>query len=74
MQEVSIAGNTVMEHLFLGISPEPLSKSRTGRYSGIQGLTASEAGLDCDAGIFTSFPYRGTLSRRRGRGRACTGA
>lgn len=59
VQEVSIAGNTVMEHLFLGISPEPLSKiPYRPVFRDSKRLTASEAGLDCDAGIYL-FPLIG---------------
>lgn len=59
VQEVSIAGNTVMEHLFLGISPEPLSKvPYRPVFRDSKRLPASEAGLDCDAKVYI-FPLIG---------------
>ncbi|MBW7957444.1 MAG: DUF4445 domain-containing protein [Deltaproteobacteria bacterium] len=59
VQEVSIAGNTVMEHLFLGISPEPLSKvPYRPVFRDAKRIPASQAELGCDAGIYL-FPLIG---------------
>ncbi len=59
VQEVSIAGNTVMEHLLLGLSPETLSKvPYRPAFRGSKRIHASGAGLDCNATVYL-FPLIG---------------
>ncbi|MDO8426105.1 MAG: ASKHA domain-containing protein, partial [Deltaproteobacteria bacterium] len=57
--EVVIAGNPVMEHLFLGISPEPLSRPPyKPAFKAAKRLSAKEAGLISGAPLY-AFPLIG---------------
>jgi uncharacterized 2Fe-2S/4Fe-4S cluster protein (DUF4445 family) len=61
IEKVTVAGNTVMEHIFLGISPEPLGRAPyKPAFKESRELNASEAGLDLGprATLYT-FPVIG---------------
>lgn len=53
------AGNSVMEHLFLGLSPEPLSRvPYKPAFKGARTIEASEAGIGLGCGLYV-FPLIG---------------
>lgn len=61
IREITVAGNPAMSHLFLGISPEPLSRvPYRPAFKEARRLTAAEAGLNAgkDAGLYL-FPLIG---------------
>lgn len=59
VREITVAGNPAMEHIFLGISPEPLSKvPYRPAFKEAKTLPAREAGMDMDAGLYV-FPLIG---------------
>ncbi|MEK7773634.1 MAG: ASKHA domain-containing protein [Deltaproteobacteria bacterium] len=61
IREITVAGNPAMEHLFLGISPEPLSRvPYRPAFKEARRLLAGEAGLHAgkDAGLYV-FPLIG---------------
>jgi len=59
IKKVTVAGNPAMEHLFLGISPEPLSRvPYRPAFKEPQQMPAREAGLEIDAALYV-FPLIG---------------
>ncbi len=59
VKEITIAGNSAMEHIFLGISPEPLSKvPYRPAFKEAKTIPARDAGLDMDASLYL-FPLIG---------------
>jgi len=59
IREITIAGNSAMEHIFLGISPDPLSKvPYRPAFKEARTYPATEVGFDMDADVYV-FPLIG---------------
>jgi len=59
VREITVAGNSAMEHIFLGISPETLSRvPYRPAFKDARTLPAREAGIDLEANLYV-FPLIG---------------
>ena len=61
--EITAAGNSVMEHILLNVSPEPLARvPYKPAFKGAKRISAKEAGLDaCEGATLYTFPLIGAF-------------